>query len=280
MTDTPAVKTYRYLRISMVGAVVLLGVSILIERSGLSCWQTSVSAYYYTPVRAVFVGVLMAIGLCLIVIKGSTAWEDATLNAAGMMAPVVAVVPTTDVGECWSQSPGRLPVDDGGDLAGWVIANIDNNITALLIAGIAGLVVAAIIASIATSNVKAVAEVGDVGMRLGLAAAMAFLLAAWALFVLWDDFNTRAHGMAAVMMFFFLALAVGGNAWDRRGGPTPRTYFWLYASIAAAMVIAPAIMVPSGSDWRHMVLALEATEIALFAVFWLVQTKEHWNETV
>ena len=46
------------------------------------------------------------------------------------------------------------------------------------------------------------------------------------------------------------------------------------------MLIAPAIMVPLGSSWRHMVLVLEATEITLFAVFWLVQTKEHWRETV
>ncbi|HSP27449.1 MAG TPA: hypothetical protein VLN74_02785 [Ilumatobacteraceae bacterium] len=278
--ETPAVKTYRYLRISMVGAVVLLGVSVLIERSGLSCWQTSVSAYYYTPVRAIFVGVLMAIGLSLIVIKGSTAWEDATLNAAGMLAPIVAVVPTTDVGRCWSQSPGQLPVDENGDLAAWVTANIDNNITALLITGIAGLLVAAVIASIATSNIKAVAEVGDIGLRLGLAAAMVFLLVGTGLFILWDDFNTRAHGIAAVLMFFFLALAVGGNAWDRRGDPAPRTYVWLYAATAAGMVIAPAIMFPLGSNWRHMVLVLEATEITLFAVFWLVQTREHWDETI
>lgn len=280
MIDIAAVKTYRYLRISMVGAVVLLGVSILIERSNVDCWQTSVSAYYYTPVRAIFVGMLMAIGLCLIVIKGSTAWEDATLNAAGMLAPIVAVVPTTDVGECWSQSPGPLPVDDDGNLASWVVANIDNNITALLVTGIAGLLVAAVIASIATSNLKAVAEVGDVGMRLGLLAAMVFLLVGAGLFVVWDDFDTRAHGIAAVLMFFFLALAVGGNAWQRRGDPAPRVYFWLYASIAAAMLIAPAIMFPLGSSWRHMVLVLEATEITLFAVFWLVQTKEHWRETV
>ncbi len=280
MTDIAAVKTYRYLRITMVGAVVLLGVSIVIERSNVDCWQTSVSAYYYTPVRAIFVGMLLAIGLCLIVIKGSTAWEDATLNAAGMLAPVVAVVPTTDVGECWSQSPGRLPVDDDGNLAAWVIANIDNNITALLITGIAGLVVAAVIASIATSNVKAVAEVGDLGMRVGLLAAMVFLLTGAALFVWWDDFDTRAHGIAAVLMFLFLAFAVGGNAWSRRHDPAPRTYFWLYATIAAAMVVAPAIMFPLGSQWEHMVLVLEATEITLFAVFWLVQTKEHWGETV
>jgi hypothetical protein len=29
-----------------------------------------------------------------------------------------------------------------------------------------------------------------------------------------------------------------------------------------------------------LVLVLEATEITLFAVFWLAQTKEHWHETV
>jgi hypothetical protein len=280
MIDIAAVKTYRYLRISMVGAVVLLGMSILIERSEVDCWQTSVSAYYYTPVRAIFVGVLMAIGLCLIVIKGSTAWEDATLNAAGMFAPIVAVVPTTDVGRCWSQSPGQRPVDDDGNLASWVVANIDNNITALLITGIVGLVVAAVIASIATRNLKAVAEVGDLGMRIGLLAAMVFLVVGGVLFVVWDDFDTRAHGIAAVLMFLFLALAVGGNAWVRRDDPAPRTYFWLYTAIAAAMLIAPAVMFPLGPGWSHMVLVLEATEITLFAVFWLVQTKEHWRETV
>lgn len=280
MIDIAAVKTYRYLRISMVGAVVLLGVSILIERSNVDCWQTSVSAYYYTPVRVIFVGVMMAIGLCLIVIKGSTTWEDATLNAAGMLAPIVAVVPTTDVGVCWSQSPGPLPVDDDGNLAGWVMANADNNITALLITGIAGLLVAAIIASIATNNVRAIAEVGEPGMRLGLLAAMVFLLSGGVLFVVWDDFNAQAHGIAAVLMFLFLALAVGGNAWERRNDAGRRTYFWLYASIAAAMLIAPAIMFPLGSSWAHMVLILEATEITLFAIFWLVQTREHWGETV
>lgn len=280
MIDIAAVKTYRYLRISMVGAVVLLGVSILIERSNVDCWQTSVSAYYYTPVRVIFVGVMMAIGLCLIVIKGSTTWEDAMLNAAGMLAPIVAVVPTTDVGVCWSQSPGPLPVDDDGNLAGWVMANADNNITALLITGIAGLLVAAVIASIATNNVRAIAEVGEPGMRLGLLAAMVFLLSGGVLFVVWDDFNAQAHGIAAVLMFLFLALAVGGNAWERRNDAGRRTYFWLYASIAAAMLIAPAIMFPLGSSWAHMVLILEATEITLFAIFWLVQTREHWGETV
>ncbi|HYN31463.1 MAG TPA: hypothetical protein VES40_02460 [Ilumatobacteraceae bacterium] len=280
MVDTAAITTYRYLRISMVVAVLLLAVSIAIERAQVDCWQTSVSAYYYTPVKAIFVGVLMAIGLCLIVIKGSTSWEDAALNAAGMLAPIVAVVPTSDVGTCWSQTPSPLPVNDDGQLAEWVVANIDNNIMALIVTGIIGLIVAAVIATIATRNVKAIAQVGPVQMRLGLLGAMAFLVGGAVVFAFWDDFDTRAHGFAAVAMFLFLAIAVGINAWQHRRDAAPRIYFWLYASIAFLMIAAGVVMFPLGSSWDHMVLVLEATEITLFAVFWLVQTKEHWHETV
>ncbi len=280
MADTAAITTYRYLRISMVGAVLLLAVSVAIERSQVDCWQTSVSAYHYTPVKAIFVGVLMAVGLCLIVIKGSTSWEDAALNAAGMLAPIVALVPTSDVGTCWSQTPIPLPVNDEGDLADWVVANIDNNISALIVTGIVGLIVAAVIASVATRSMKAIAEVGPVRMRLGLLGAMVFLIGGAVVFAFWDGFDIRAHGLAAVTMFLFLAIAVGLNAWQQRNTPTARVYFWLYASIAFSMVAAAVVMFPMGSGWDHMVLVLEATEITLFAVFWLVQTKEHWNETV
>lgn len=279
MADTAAVITYRYLRIAMVMAAVVLAVSIGIERAQMDCWQTSVSAYYYTPVRAIFVGVLLAIGLCLIVIKGSTVWEDATLNASGMLAPIVAVVPTTDVGECWSVEPPSFPLTPDGELRGWVVANIDNNITALIVTGMAGLIIAAVIASIATRNVLAVAEVGPVRMRLGLLAAMAFLIVGAVVFALWDDFDSRAHGLAAVAMFLFLAVAVALSARRRRHDEGGRVYFWLYSSISAAMVLSAVVMVPFGSEWNHMVLALEATQIGLFAVYWLVQTHEHWNET-
>jgi hypothetical protein len=65
-----AIKTYRYLRRGMIGAVVLLAVSIAIERSKVDCWQTSISAHYYTPVRAIFVGSMIAVGLSLVVYKG------------------------------------------------------------------------------------------------------------------------------------------------------------------------------------------------------------------
>jgi hypothetical protein len=263
----------------MVGVVFVLAVSVVTERTKVGCWQNSISAYYYTPVRAILVGGLMAVGLSLIVIKGATAWEDATLNFAGMFAPVVAVVPTTDVGDCWSVEPIPPPVEPDGSLAGWVVANIDNNMTALLIAGIAGLLVALVIAMIATRNPLAVVQVGDVGTRLGLLGAMVLLLLGTAAFAWWDDFDTNAHGVAAVAMFAFLAAAVAGAAWHLRDRPTDRVYFWIYTTIAVLMVAAALLLFAVRSDWAHATLIVETIEIALFGAFWLAQTAQYWNDT-
>lgn len=70
-------------------------VSVVIERSRATCWGESISGYYYTPSRNVFVGALVVIGVSLIAIKGSTDREDVLLNLAGVLAPIVAFVPTT-----------------------------------------------------------------------------------------------------------------------------------------------------------------------------------------
>jgi hypothetical protein len=160
-----------------------------------------------------------------------------------------------------------------------VVANIDNNMTALLITGIAGLLVALAIATITTRDPLAVVRVGDVGTRLGLLGAMVLLLVGAAAFAWWDDFDTLAHGVAAVAMFAFLAAAVGGAAWQLRNRPTDRFYLWIYTAIAALMVAAALFLFTVGSSWEHRTLILETIEIALFAAFWLAQTAQHWNET-
>ena len=78
-------KTYRYLRLGLVAVVVFLGSSLAVEGSKVNCLQTSISAHY-APVRSVFVGTMIAIGLSLIVMKGSTWFEDLFLNIAGIEA--------------------------------------------------------------------------------------------------------------------------------------------------------------------------------------------------
>ena len=263
----------------MIGAVVLLAASIAIERSKVDCWQTSISAYYYTPVRAIFVGTMIAVGLSLIVYKGRNTWEDVSLNFAGMFAPVVAVAPTTDVGDCWSIPPSPLPINEDNSLADWVVTNIDNNFYALLIAGGVGLGVAAVIAMLVKRSVRAPLVMGERGTRVSLAVTGLLLLFGWWLIQNWDEFNTRAHGYAAVLMFVFLVSAIVAKVvenWDERD----KVWFWAYAAIAALMVLG-GILIPTTQIFEdHTVFALEAYEIAFFAIYWSVQTAENWDEKV
>ena len=67
-------------------------------------WQASISAYYFAPegnqwmyspypCRVIFVGVLFALGACLIVYQGFTRLEDWLMNGAGLFALLVAIFP-------------------------------------------------------------------------------------------------------------------------------------------------------------------------------------------
>jgi hypothetical protein len=265
-------KTYLYLRIGMIGAVVLLAASIGIERSKVGCFQTSISAYYYTPVRAIFVGFLIAVGLSLIVYKGRTTLEDASLNFAGMLAPVVAVAPTTDVGSCWLVAPIPLPVMEDGSLANWVVTNIDNNFYALLIAGAVGLAVSLIIALAERDD-----PLFDRWTWVPLVFAFLLMVFGWWLIENWGDFYTRTHGWAAVFMIAFLGVAIIAHAiHHRRKGE--KGLSGIYLAIAALMALG-GILIPWTRVFdEHTVFALEAYEIGLFAIYWIVQTKENWKE--
>ena len=57
--------------------------------------QDSLSDYYNTPMRNVYVGLLCTIGLCLLLYKGFTDMENWILNAAGIFAFVTAIIPAS-----------------------------------------------------------------------------------------------------------------------------------------------------------------------------------------
>jgi len=54
----------------------------------------SISAYYHTPMRDFFVGLLVAVGACLYLYKGFSDKENNALNCAGIFAVGVAFLPT------------------------------------------------------------------------------------------------------------------------------------------------------------------------------------------
>ena len=61
--------------------------------------QGSISAYYHTPMRNVFVGILFAVGASLYLYKGYTTVEDFVLDGAGILAVCVALLPTSPATE-------------------------------------------------------------------------------------------------------------------------------------------------------------------------------------
>src|SRR5918993_627047 len=87
-------KSYRYLRLAMVGLLVCLAAAVLYQSVRQGDLLGSVSAYYYTPAQAFFVAGLVGLGACMIALRGTNLVEDAALNLGGVFAAIVAIVPT------------------------------------------------------------------------------------------------------------------------------------------------------------------------------------------
>ena len=268
-----AVKTYDYLRIALAALVLLLFVSVAIEVSLAGCGlQPSISAYYYTPVHAVFIGVLVTMGVCLIALKGNTDGEDVLLNLAGMLAPGVAFIPTSGVGSCSSSAV----------LAPDVAAFVANSMPALFLTGLFVGVLAVVIAR-RESGTRGIGSTNRRGILLSVAVLGGGIV--W-FFIDRESFIARGHDAAAIPMFLAIIAVVWINARDvsaavHQGAmPSSRNRFVpIYRSIAVAMLLAlagtVAISLATGST--SVVFWVEIVLISLFAVFWVVQTVELWK---
>lgn len=284
-----ALKTYRYLRIGMIGAVLLLATSIVIESFDAEnavtgakwCLQNSISAYYYTPVRAIFVGCMFLVGLSLIAYKGHDVGEDFLLNVAGMLAPVVAVVPTTAVGHCYSINPKPQPLTKDPltgevSLANWVLKIVDNNIDALFFVGFIAVILGFIIWQLNLRNPRRRDEIHPHTREL-LVGTFVVLVAALSLKLFRRDFFlANAHGWSANLLFVFLWFAILANVrlhWKEEGRPWVKQYL----VVAALMVVGIPVSLLFGA---HKIFVLEAWEIMAFATYWILQTVENWDEEV
>ena len=265
-----AVTTWRYLRLAMIGLVVLLLVAVLYEHAHApgGCWEESISAYWFTPVRSVFVGALVAIGTCLVCLRGETDGQDVLLNLAGVCAPVVALVPTPDPGTCASVLVSAAGRDEA----------VADNVTALLAAGGLALVGAGVLAVVGLARgtrrrPSAAAVSGFALVTAVYAVALVVFLAARTWFV------DGGHVVAAVAMFGCIFLTVCLEAVDFRSSRSARRgnrYAWVAVLMAVAAVVHVVLVV--ALTWRHWALSLETTLILLFALFWVLQTVELWNQ--
>jgi preprotein translocase subunit SecG len=274
-------KTYRYVRLAIVALVVGITGAVLVQRRKADGFLGSISAYYYTPARGMFVAALLAIGVCLVCVRGGTTAEDILLNAAGMLAPVVALVPTSPGKELLDPKivpPARDPLFLQREAA------VSNNWSALMwVAAFAFLVLLVLLI------VKALGE-NDPAKRwpsrsdlIGFAAAAALVVAAvWWYFCETKGFLKAAHFTAAIAMFVFIAIAAIIDGARAILVQQAAVRGWVYIALGATMLLAGVGIL--GYDkfvqpWRHAVLIAEFVLIMLFGVIWAIQTVDLWNYT-
>lgn len=244
--------TYRYVRFGLLALLLTLAVSVGAEtvRSG---WQTSLSGYYYTAAGPVFIAVLGAVGACLIALRGFTDAEDVCLNLSGISAPMVAFVPTP--------AAGHRPD----------VPAIVNNALSFLVVLAIGYVVVLVVALRRRHRPTPWGVVGLVATA-----------AAWIVGMTWvlldrTSFAAHAHALAAVFTFLpFAGVVVLNTDWGvrvlAREAEASRTRFdAAYWAIVAGMVAVTAAFGLLHA-WAYAVLGVEVGLLALFAVFWVLQT--------
>lgn len=289
---TTTQRTHRYLRLSLVLVVAALLVSVLVETVVLS-WQPltlgwnllpSISHYFYTPARDVFVGALIAASVALLSLSGR---DRATtlLDISAVFAPLIAIVPTgigADSGLTCPASGDCVPAEYlDGVRAG--------------IATYAIVVVAAVIAS-AIIRARKDRRRSTRGALLvsSIAVVTALVMAALAFvpglndgfpFNLWP---VPSIHFAVTLLFFGTFAAVpllrARESTTDVAAPRPtarqRTvYRWIgWLLIADLVLLVVALVLAQVMADVPLVLLGEAAALILFAWFWWVQTFERWDD--
>ena len=305
--DTLA-KSYRYLRLAMVGLLLCLAVAVIVQSWNQRDILGSVSAYYYTPAQAFFVGGLIGLGACMIALKGTTTTQDIALNLGGAFAVLVAIVPTGRDADYRAALAACQQADNAlltelncpsiKALQDATRANVDNNLWALLVVGVFALIASVVVAN-RDGTLKPQADgrmKRDFWRGFGAVSVLwlAVLTARW-LSLQWVINNV--HWIAAVLLFgcIFIVGVVNGrrykmtqtgdrsleqqSARDAVGDTVgdliavrqrSDQYIW----IARGMLIAAVLL---GALWILHVISLfwvEGAVFVLFMIFWTVQTFE------
>ena len=274
------VYTYRSLRGAMIALLLMLLLSVGYQwwwETGHSCWLGSISAYYYTPARTVFVGSLCALGASLIAYKGHSSEEDVLLNFSGVMAFVVAMVPTVPDGLCGPNAYTQTPAE--------IAAAVRNNIWSLVVVAVVAAVIVAVLKRGAMTRDPA-ARPTPRSIVVTLVCAGVVLVELTLFLVLRDRFIALSHGIAAGTMVagVIAVMVLSALRTEERhravGDDTGAGYRRTYIAIAVALTVAlggtvTAALTLTGFD--RLILVAEVIIIVLFCTYWGVQTKELWD---
>jgi hypothetical protein len=270
--------TYRSLRMAIVLAVGMIFVSIIYEFMRADYLRGSISAHFYSPTRSVFTGALLVIGFSLVVIHVAHRWEETFLTLGGMLAIIVALVPT------------KVPWCEQGDTSGgavqcrleesdpsypdWVKTLVENNLLALVVIGVIALILTRMFAPADDSG----NSLSQLNFVLWIYAVL--LVVGGILYETWDLFARNTHMIAAISTFACVGVTAAMNGWARPESENPKKYRDVYRVVAIGMVAAALLygIAKLFGGFEDDLFWLEAAELVIFAGYWLAQTSQHWNE--
>lgn len=254
-------QTYFGLRLAMVVLTFMLLASIVIQLVNLGCMQSSISAYYFTPVRPIFIATLCVVGTGLIIYRGNTPFENGVLDIAGFLAIIVALVPTKESGMGCKVTNAPSTEE--------ILSIVANNIGALFLAGLVALLSSLLLKPRYAKKGK-LAE----SSRFWSFSVSTALLAAGALYFLNNPagFATSAHLRAALLFFVLILVVIGANAPYAK---SPYNYlYWLILGGTLLIGVPLFILGVTGHGFTTWLFWVESVCILGFAAFWTVQTKE------
>lgn len=295
--------TYLYLRSSLVVVVIAIFLAVAFTPDGFKpagdVVLPSISAYYYTPARIVFTGALWAAALALLAISGRGV-QTYLLDLAAVFAPLIAIVPTrvepselgeeAALGDCvagWTEkfkeNPGCIPEDHLG------YASVGFKVwLCLAVVGLLFFLVQGIFRRRKLGEWKPLSYWGVLGA--GVVTLAVYTLLWWSP---WSEIDQEglqlwAHVLAASVFFGIIAAVAVIEAVKQLRGDYEtqpfllsrkaygRIYLITGAVLSLDIVFAAVIVIiaPPGG-W---VFGVETVGLITFAIFWAVQTVEHWRD--
>lgn len=260
-------RTYRYLRLTLAGAPVAIMLAVLFAIPDVGVLP-SVSHYFYSSARTVFSAALVAAAACLLALSGRGA-QRVLLDVAALLAPLIAIIPTPiSAGEVLG-----IVVDCAAPCvpAGFT-DDLDNALATYLVIGAVVLAIGLVLAR------RGDVALRDTGPTLALAAAvLAGVALVWALV---PQLLVRyGHVVAAFGFFIIIALVALAEALRPSDAhPPPKRMRIGYVVVAIALLLDLASTVVSAVLFDlPVVLAGELVALALFLVFWMMQTAQKWS---
>ncbi|MFC8682648.1 hypothetical protein ACFT30_14110 [Microbacterium ureisolvens] len=268
--STSLERTYRYLRIGIAGTVVAIFVAVA-QAATTYGWLTSVSDYFYTPARNVFVGALIAVSLALFALSGRGA-ERALLDAAALFAPLIALVPTTVAA---GAVPGVDVTCEARCFPPAYEADVANGMSVYLVLGVLVLILALVLGALGQVSLRAVWPSLLIAAIVLAAAGLTWAFAR-------EAFLAQGHFVATTAFFALFAAVAIRSAFPRRGPRPSPVVRVLYIAIAAGLVLLLVLYVvllpQADASGIPIVLIIEAAALALFFAFWVVQGIEKWSD--